>query len=50
MKAYIADIIPKIKRYSKRLDELTLLTNLNNKNEKIKITTISNLYAFTFLF
>ncbi|WP_028375600.1 hypothetical protein [Leeuwenhoekiella sp. MAR_2009_132] len=27
MKTYISEIIPKIKRYSKKLDDLTLLTN-----------------------
>ena len=27
MKTYFADLIPKIKRFSKKLDDLTLLTN-----------------------
>ena len=27
MKTYLADIIPRIQRYSKRLDQLTMLTN-----------------------
>jgi len=42
MKTYIADIIPKIQEYSKRLDDLTLLTNhhwvlLNEINHEKKV-------------
>lgn len=44
MKSYIADLIPKIKRYSKQLDDVILITNqhwvLINEEEGLKISYI----------
>jgi hypothetical protein len=49
MKTYIADIIPKIQKYSKRLDDLTKLTNQewvligdNNQNKHLYIFKSNN--------
>ena len=49
MRTYIADIIPKIYRFSQRLDELTKLTNQHwvslgdiNQNKRVYIFRTNN--------